>query len=302
MAGAALLIAYFGVGFLQRRSCFSDKHLYSTVYPCGRGINASSPVLLSGVGVGYVRSVEVLPKQDYSVLVTFDVRKDITLTQSSKARLVDLSPLFDTKGIELVLDATGEPLEHGGRVPGEAIRSLQETFSSEATPIVQNAHEISEHVRRLTATLSESRVCIQNTLENMRACTAQLHQMLSENRAGIAVIHQNLVETSAALADKKQGVGVVLAKLNQIASAIDLQDIAHLQASVQTLHTLLAQLESGQGTLGHLMQDDTLHKHLCNTVAGVGHLLNDVRIHPWRYVHFSVFGTRHRPPKSVSTE
>ena len=51
-------------------------------------------------------------------------------------------------------------------------------------------------------------------------------------------------------------------------------------------------LNSNEGTLGLLMRDKSLYNNLTATAASADSLLTDLKAHPKRYVHFSIFGKK----------
>ena len=59
-------------------------------------------------------------------------------------------------------------------------------------------------------------------------------------------------------------------------------------------------LKSGEGTVGKLLQDDQVYVNLERTTKQTELLLEDMRLNPKRYVHFSLFGKKakeYTPPK-----
>ncbi len=57
---------------------------------------------------------------------------------------------------------------------------------------------------------------------------------------------------------------------------------------------MLADINSGKGTLGKLKGDEALYKNVNNATASLDKLLTDFREHPKRYVHFSLFGKKEK--------
>ena len=70
--------------------------------------------------------------------------------------------------------------------------------------------------------------------------------------------------------------------------------MADLQQSVSSLQQVMQRIEKGEGTIGQLMTNDSLFHHLDGSAKSLDRLLEDMRLHPNRYVHFSVFGRKEK--------
>ncbi len=68
--------------------------------------------------------------------------------------------------------------------------------------------------------------------------------------------------------------------------------VAQLKTSIETLNSILAKASSTDGSLGKLLNDKTLYDNLSNTVRSANILMDDLRVHPKRYVNISVFGKK----------
>jgi phospholipid/cholesterol/gamma-HCH transport system substrate-binding protein len=62
--------------------------------------------------------------------------------------------------------------------------------------------------------------------------------------------------------------------------------------TIANVQQLTAKLNSKEGSLGLLMNDTQLYDNLNSTMRNADSLVIDLRQHPKRYVHFSVFGRK----------
>ena len=58
------------------------------------------------------------------------------------------------------------------------------------------------------------------------------------------------------------------------------------------MNTMLSGINNGQGTLGQLVTDDKLYNNLTSMSKELEDLLREMKLHPKRFVHFSLFGKR----------
>jgi hypothetical protein len=65
-----------------------------------------------------------------------------------------------------------------------------------------------------------------------------------------------------------------------------------LKTAIENLNALVKKAASDEGSLGKLINDKTLYNNLNNSLKSANTLLDDLRVHPKRYVQFSVFGKK----------
>jgi phospholipid/cholesterol/gamma-HCH transport system substrate-binding protein len=68
--------------------------------------------------------------------------------------------------------------------------------------------------------------------------------------------------------------------------------LSKVDATLANVEQMTAKLNSTEGTLGLLMRDPALYTHVTSTMSHVDSLMIDLKSHPKRYVHFSLFGRK----------
>ena len=130
---------------------------------------------------------------------------------------------------------------------------------------------------------------LQQTLHNVEGMTGNLNATSQELRTLSASLSREVPQ----MMQKTNGV---LDNTQQLTSNLAAVDVAAMTASVnQTLanvNEMTRKLNSNEGSLGLLMRDASLYNHLSATAADADSLLIDLRAHPKRYVHFSIFGKK----------
>ena len=64
----------------------------------------------------------------------------------------------------------------------------------------------------------------------------------------------------------------------------------NLDLITASLKNITQQIESGNGTVGKLIYNDSLYNHISSLSADLDTLIIDINNHPEKYVRFSVFG------------
>jgi len=73
------------------------------------------------------------------------------------------------------------------------------------------------------------------------------------------------------------------------------QTVRTLQTTLANVNGLLSGIENGKGSLGKLATDDSMYKNLTNASKELEDLLKEMKLHPKRFVHFSLFGKKTKP-------
>lgn len=292
LASTALLIVYLGSNFLKGRELFSSNNIYYTTYAVSGGLSTSSPVLVNGMPVGRVRSIQILPDQGHSALVTFAMVKDITLTDATKARLVSRG-LLGEPAIDLLIEA-GNPLKNYDTIPGQVKQSLSEAFVETALPTLNDARDISLLTSQFVASLAENTDKINSIFTNLEATMQKLRETVNFNQYGINRVSQNLTELSNVLADSKNGIRPLLTKFNQLIEGLEGQEAkvaaTELNNILGSLAKVLDKIEKGENSLSRLLHDNSFYNNLNQTLVNLDQLLIDLKAHPERYLNFSIFG------------
>ena len=105
-----------------------------------------------------------------------------------------------------------------------------------------------------------------------------------------------MVEAKHGIADARstvKGAHVLMTSLNDKVNALDVQTtVAKLNMALDEVNKLTATLNSNRGSMGLLMNDPALYNNLNSTLRSVDSLVVNLKAHPKRYVHFSIFGRK----------
>jgi phospholipid/cholesterol/gamma-HCH transport system substrate-binding protein len=146
------------------------------------------------------------------------------------------------------------------------LRDMIASFSKDASALTVTLNRVNDLLDKQNGSLAK-------TMDNLNSFTGNL----AKNNDALSGTLQNLKKTSDQLADGD--LGKTLQQLNT--STAQLQDI-------------LTKLNNGSGSVGALLNDKTLYNKLNSTVRSINTLVDDLKLHPKRYVNISVFGKKDR--------
>jgi phospholipid/cholesterol/gamma-HCH transport system substrate-binding protein len=286
VAIVALVVLYFGLNFLKGLNLFSNSNAYYLQFEDASGLSVSSPVYANGYKVGVVEEVKYDYMQPKKIVARVALDKQMRIPIGSQAEIS--SDLLGNLKINLVL--TDNPLQFiaaGDTILGHAEKGMMGKVAEMVPAIEAMMPKLDSILTSLNALLADP--ALANTLHNVEGMTANLNQTSADLRLLSASLGRN-VPSMMVKADS------VLGNTQQLTTNLAAIDVAAMTAKVnQTLanvEEMTRKLNSNEGTLGLLMRDATLYNNLSNTAADADSLLKDLKKHPKRYVHFSVFGKK----------
>lgn len=290
---AALVLLYFGVKFLKGADLFSDTRTFHVVYDNVDGLTASNPVMLNGVQIGFVQKLKLMPKEHNHILVTIEVQKDIAVGDSTIAALAS-SSLLGGKAITLYLGKSTKLYKGGERLHAFNERSITDMLTTKAVPVIDKVDTTLARVNRLLD--SDAKENLQLILANTQATTEAMNQLLRSNQKNINEITANTNRLMISLIQTQRHIDRVALNLGEITDTLKRAQVNKLvnnaNKAVEEMQRTVAKLNSNEGSMGKLMNDDALYQNMTRSTEALNMLLRDIQAYPKRYVQFSLIGKK----------
>ena len=286
VAIVGVVILFFGMQFLKGLSIFSGGNTYVVKFNDVTGLSASSPIYVNGVKVGTVKSLDYDYTRPDNILAVIGLDENLNLPQGTTAEIA--SDLLGNVRLELKLGAIGEPLVAvGDTIIGQMQSGLMGKAAGMMPQIEQMLPKLDSILASINALLADP--TIGNSLHNVENITAGLTTTSQELSRLTATLNRQV----PGLMSKADGV---MANADTLTRNLSMLDFASTMTKVdQTLRNveqMTARLNSNDGTLGLLMRDQGLYNNLNATMMHADSLMIDLKSHPKRYVHFSIFGKK----------
>lgn len=281
MTVISIALLYFGVNYLKGVTLFSPSNLYFVSFDNVKDVTISSPVFVEGFKVGLVRSISY----DYST--TDKIKVEISLDDEMKLNkgsyVVIVRSFLGGAELHIHLNKytseymkSGETLE--GRMGGDMMGDVQNHILPAVEGLLFKIDSVLTGLQTLInhPALSQSLDHIEKTTGSLEMSSRQLNQLLSKDVPGI-------------VSDLK----IVTHNFSGISEDLKSLD---LQTTVRSVNETLANLKlasdkfnSKDNSLGLLLNDNSLYYNINGMTENASKLLFDLREHPKRYVHFSLF-------------
>jgi len=299
MAVLALVMLYFGFHILKGSDVFSRTYKYYVVYDNIDGLTASNPVLLNGLNVGRVQEIKLLQNQKNHLLVSLDIQKGIVLPKGTVAMLAD-GGLLGGKVIHLSIGGSSINLQDNDTLVGKREAGISAVLQEKALPLVTHADSLVLNLAAVAEGFKETGKILNQMIRNYDRTGNEVQGLVNENRKNLLVMTSNLNKLSESLIETEKGLKPLLAKTGSLADSLNAlrlgETVQNANRTISDLRGLLTSVESGKGTAGKLIKDETLYNNLNGTVVSLNKLMTNFREHPKRYVHLSVFGKKDKGP------
>jgi phospholipid/cholesterol/gamma-HCH transport system substrate-binding protein len=282
----ALVVLFFGMQFLKGLSILSSNNSYFVAFADATGLSTSSPVYANGYRVGVVKALNYDYAPDGNIIATLELDQQMRVPAGSRAELA--SDLLGNIKINLVLaDDPLHMLAVGDTIPGAAEVGVMSKLGGMLPAIEKMIPKLDSIMSSLNMLLADP--ALRNTLHNVEGMTANLDATSRELRTLSASLNSEvpgmLQKTNSVLDNTQQ--------LTANLSTIDVADMmAKVDRTLKNVEEMTQRLNNAEGTLGLLMRDKSLYQNLTRTAADADSLMIDLKQHPKRYVHFSIFGKK----------
>lgn len=284
----ALLIflgAWAGIRFLSGADIFGRTHTYYVYYDNASGLQNASAVVIRGVKVGQVSNVAIAEDEPSKVAVTLAVSKDYAIPADSRAKVFSAG-LMGGQAIELVIGSSAEMLEPGAKIAPLVEPGMIDMLTSEFGDIKEKLVSVMDNIN---VTLNSLNALVDSNNANISAAIANLNGVLADIEQSDIVA--NLDSFTGTLKNNGEKIDSIVANVGNLTASLDEQQTgAKLAQSVEQLNALLAKFNESDGTVGSLLNDKALYANLAEASNNLSLLLEDLKEHPKRYVHFSLFG------------
>jgi phospholipid/cholesterol/gamma-HCH transport system substrate-binding protein len=305
----AIACFIYGFSFLKGKNFFSSQRKFYAVYNDIDGLVEANPLLINGFRVGMVGDIQFAGDNSGKVLVTLVVNNDINIPKNSIARVVS-SDLLGSKAIQLILGNAKNYAQTNDTLVSDQEDNLKAAVNKTIAPLQKKAEG-------LIASIDSVMVVVQQVFNE--SARQNLAKSFESIKGAITSLETTSFRLDTLVASEKSKISNILSKINHLATTLDnnsdklanvIQNFSNISDSIaqsnlkQAINnadvalnqaaTIMTKINKGEGTMGMLVNNDSLYRKLDKSSEDLDKLLKDLRINPERYVHISVFGRKDR--------
>ncbi|MBO7539122.1 MAG: MCE family protein [Prevotella sp.] len=286
VAIVGIVVMFFGLKFLKGMTLFSTADSYYAKFTNVAGLSVSSPIYSNGYRVGVVEDVIYNYEGSNEIVAVLGLNNKMHLPKGTTAEIS--KDLMGNVELNLILGPNPvDQMEVGDTIFGH----IQQGALAKAGEIIPQIQKLMPKLDSILYNVNMllSDPALSNSVHNIDQITANLSTTTNE----LKHLSANLKTQMPGMMEKADNV---LANTNTLTKNLSDLDIAMTMAKVnntlQNVEQMTAKLNSNDGTLGLLMRDQDLYRNAASTMGHVDSLMIDLKQHPKRYVHFSIFGRK----------
>jgi phospholipid/cholesterol/gamma-HCH transport system substrate-binding protein len=306
LAVIAVTLIIIGFNVLRGKTMFKSGNFIYAKYTDTKGLIVSNPVFINGFQVGAVFDIENINDNLSEIAVTIRLNKAYKIPVNSIAAIQE-NPL-GTNSISIVLGDAKTYFKNDDTIKTAPSASLLGDIMNTLSPLGEQTKNTINSLEKVLNNINEVlndqnkenfSVMLANlteTTKNLNTSMAAIEGMLKKQDGSIAQSFDNVNSFTKNLNGNNSKINSIIQNLDSTTQSLKQADlkntISSLQSAVSELSTTLKKLNTGDGTAAKLLNDADMYKELKNTVSSLNTLLDDVRVHPKRYINISVFGKK----------
>ena len=288
----------FGFSYLKSNDIFVSDRTFYAVYDDVEGVVNGTPVTVNGFPVGSIQDISFF--KNNSLLVKFRVENDIKFSINSIAQIYEtgliggkalgIIPANDNSRTAVYNDTLASSVAPGlTELVNEKLTPLQENIESmivSANNVLDKVNSIFDDPTRTNLRTSVSD--FSETIKDLKETSKMIKSVMKSNKLSIDQTITNVLDISTDLSE-------ISKTINQSELSATMKNFKN---SSEGLSRVLNNINEGNGTISKLIGNDSLFQNLNDASKSIDLLIEDIRLNPKRYIHFSVFGKKNKPVKA----
>ena len=294
----SIVVLVWGINYLKGSNLFDSSRTLYALYGNIGGLQEGSSITVNGFKVGVVKKISLLTDKNYSLLVALSIEDNINIPSNSVSKIVN-EDIMGSKGISLVLGDSNINAEQGDTLASDMDRSLKEEVNKQILPLKNKAEQligsIDSIVTVITSVLSKdaresltkSLVSLDNTFTTMSQTMTKVNKIVDQNDERISSIIKNLEANNDEITN-------ILKNFSELSDDIAKSNI---KTTLASLNEISKKISDSEGSLGMFINDKDLYLNMEKSSKELAALIKDIKLHPKRYVSFSVLGGKSKSYK-----
>ena len=285
----------FGFSYLKSNDIFVSDRIFYAVYDDVEGVVKSTPVTVNGFPVGSIQDISFF--KNNSLLVKFRVENDIKFSINSIAQIYETG-LIGGKALGIIpANDNSRTAVYNDTLASSVAPGLTELVNEKLTPLQENiesmivsANNVLDKVNAIfddptRANLRTSVSDFSETIKDLKETSKMIKSVMKSNKLSIDQTITNVLDISTDLSE-------ISKTINQSELSATMKNFKN---SSEGLSRVLNNINEGNGTISKLIDNDSLFQNLNDASKSIDLLIEDIRLNPKRYIHFSVFGKKNKP-------
>jgi len=278
----AVVVLIGGMMWFKNIDLTKGQIFYQADFANVAGLRVGDKVQVRGIRMGEVSGMQIHQasvRVELQVDSTVDLREDAVVTLGEKGIVGEVVIEIDP--------GTGPCILEGHIFTGRTAGTIA-SMTDAAGDALAEMRVLTEKITKLVDQVNTEGKVVE-TLVQAHDTLDKIDVMVEENHSDITVILDNLRVASDGLRDLVES-GQIDDTFASASTAMASADtlMAVVQDAAQSLNSIMAKLDEGQGSAGLLLNDSTLYTTADSTMVSLKRLLDEMRRNPKKYFKLNV--------------
>lgn len=291
----------WGMNFLKGINIFKTTDEYYVMYDKIDGLIESGVIYLNGYKVGNVSEIKFDRNNPGKIIVKLALEEKVSIPVNSVAMITSSSLISGIKDMHLIFSDSTRYYNVGDTIPGgldEGLSAIIDPFKKQVEETIANIDTVLIVMKNIFN--NNTQASLRHTFAHLDTITANLSTSL-ESDGGLSESIDNLAHITGELKKKSGELASIIENFSSVSDSIAQSEIKsainNTNKTIKATNEILQKIRSGEGTAGMLINNDTLYYNLQNASKNLDILIKDLKEHPKKYVHFSLFGGKDKAKK-----
>ena len=290
-----ILLFILGFTYLKSSSLFDSSKTFYAVYQDVSGLTPGTTVDVNGLSVGSIKDIRFLDGRG-NLVVTFTVAENFEFSKNSEVEVYD-SGIIGGKNMRIIPVFDGSPLAQSGDTLVSTMKpGLTELVTQKLTPLQEKLEALLNSADTVLVGMDD--VMDADARENLRMGIANFNVVMANLNSITRNLDRFMKRNEQSLDNSMEDIRKITTNLTEVSEELKSADLSKtintLESTVSNLNGVISKMQTGDGSLAKLINDPALYSNLNKASSDLNLLLEDMRLNPKRYVHFSVFGKKNK--------
>lgn len=304
----AIAIFIFGMNFLKGSGFFDRDVEYYALYDEVNGLYPSDPVVINGYQIGRIQTLSLINEgpDRGKILAAMKIDPDIHIPDDSRAILYSVDFLGEMS-VKILTGESEVEYQEGDTISTEIEMGMIAEIGNELTPLTDQIQQTITNVNSLfdeesgETSIPYTVRNVNETLDEFTEAAGELTALIQRQNETIDSLMANLESITANLESNNDAITATIANARDLTDTLKRIDVNSTLETANTalarVDSVVAKLNSGEGSLGALLNEREMYDNLETSTENLDKLLEDLRLNPERYVQFALFGGRNKEKK-----
>ncbi len=295
----AVTLLVLGYNFLKGKSLLKKSNVIYARFTDVGALEISNMVKIKGFRIGNVYRIDNMDKDVSEVIVTINMTEDINIPKNSVA--IINSSLTGSSSISVIPGNATSFISFGDTLQSSSNPDILSKVMTSVDPVMANVKQAIDSLKLVLGSLNSvfdehTKANLKAVIANLKTTSNDLTVMLNSKNGALAKTLNNVETFTTNLNGNNEKLNTTIENLKNTSQKLSETEIketvANLNNTITQLQGILQKANKGDGSLGLLINDPKLYNNLQNTSRSLNILVDDLKLHPKRYVSLSIFGKK----------